>query len=243
MNTKNNIGDLFQQQTKHDRNKIQSTPLDWANQPETYKSYLDAKKIELPSAEIHGGPGLWQTIMERRSQRDFSGKPISKIQLSQLLWASQGITRQSQGFDFRAAPSAGALYPIETYLLLDKVTDIESGVYHYNVQQHYLEQLKTGNFGPQIAQAALGQNIYAVANIVFIWTAIFQRSKWKYKQRAFRYIYLDAGHIAHAVALASTGMDLGSCQIAAFFDDEINDIICVDGKGESVVYMTAVGNV
>jgi SagB-type dehydrogenase family enzyme len=241
MNTKSNIGDLFQQQTKHNRHNMQSMPLDWANQPGPYKSYPNTNTIKLPKAEFHGGPGLWQTIMERRSQREFSSTPVSKIQLSQLLWASQGITRQSQGFDFRAAPSAGALYPIETYLVINNVTEIEPGTYHYNVQRHYLEQLKTGNFGPQIAQAALGQNICAQASVVFIWTAVFQRSKWKYKQRAYRYIYLDAGHIAHAVALASTGMDLGSCQIAALFDDEVNDIIGVDGEEESVVYMTVVG--
>jgi SagB-type dehydrogenase family enzyme len=243
MNSKSNIGDLFQQQTKYDRQNMQSTQLDWENQPDLYKSYPDVKKIELPDAEFHGGPGLWQTIMERRSQREFSAEPVSKMQLSQLLWASQGTTRQIQGFDFRAAPSAGALYPIETYLVINNVNEVETGVYHYNVQHHFLEQLKTGNFGPQTSHAALGQNICAQANVVFIWTAVFQRSKWKYKQRAFRYIYLDAGHIAHAVALASTGIDLGSCQIAALFDDEINDLIGVSGEEESVVYMSVVGNV
>ena len=241
MSSSENADDTFQQQTKYDRNTMDSRPLDWENKPETYKRYPETLTISLPGPEIHNGPGLWQTIMERRSQRDFSGQPISMAQLGQLLWSSQGITRHLQGFDFRAAPSAGALYPIETYLVINNVNDIENGIYHYNIKDHSLEQLKTGNFGNAIAEAALSQHICTTANVVFIWTAVFQRSTWKYKQRAFRYIYLDAGHIAHAVALASTGMDLGSCQIAALFDDEVNDIIGVDGEIESVVYMTVVG--
>jgi len=77
---------------------------------------------------------------------------------------------------------------------------------------------------------------------VFIWTAIFNRSKWKYGERAYRYIYLDAGHIAENLALASTNLSLGSCQIAALFDDEVNEIIDVDGENESVIYMSVVGN-
>ena len=93
-----------------------------------------------------------------------------------------------------------------------------------------------------MAQAALDQEICAEAPVVFVWSAIFNRSKWKYKQRAYRYVYLDAGHIAENLALSATSIGLGSCQIGAFFDDEVNRIIEVDGVEESAIYLSVVGH-
>ena len=87
----------------------------------------------------------------------------------------------------------------------------------------------------------MDQDMCAGASVVFIWTALFQRSKWKYKQRAYRYVYLDAGHVGAQLALAATALDLGSCQIGALYDSEVNDLVGVDGEEESVVYMSVVG--
>ena len=143
--------------------------------------------------------------------------------------------------EFRTAPSAGGLYPIETYVVINRVDGIEQGVYHYNIRRHALEELELGNFGRQIALAALDQRMCLEASFVIIWTAIFERSKWKYKQRGYRYMYLDAGHIAENLALACTGIGLGSCQIGALYDEEVNSIIDVDGVEESVLYMSSVG--
>ena len=111
-----------------------------------------------------------------------------------------------------------------------------------NIKNHYLEELKNGNYGRKIASAALEQDMCEDAAAVFIWTGFFNRSKCKYGQRAYRYIYLDAGHIAENLALAATGHGFGSCQIAALFDDEVNNIIDVDGINESVIYMSVIGN-
>jgi len=98
-----------------------------------------------------------------------------------------------------------------------------------------------GVFGENLARAALNQKMVAVAPAVFIWTALFERTKWKYKQRAYRYIYLDAGHIAENLALATTGIGLGSCQIGAFFDEEVNALLKIDGTIESVLYLSIIG--
>jgi SagB-type dehydrogenase family enzyme len=166
---------------------------------------------------------------------------MKESELSQLLWAAQGITRESRGVDFRTSPSAGALFPIETYLVIHDVEGIDAGLYHYDVEHHRLDQLKLGNFRTEIARAALDQRFAAHANVVFVWTAIFERSKWKYRERAYRYIYLDAGHIAQNAALAAVALDLGSCQIGALYDGEANDLLGVDGVEESTVYMTVVG--
>ncbi len=237
----NNVGDTFQQKTKYSRGELRGGRLDWANKPATYKRYPSAPKIALSAPVTEDGAPIWDVLQKRRSERRFQDVPMEEQELSQLLWATQGITQQLQGIDLRAAPSAGALYPIETYLIIHDVEGIEPGIYHYNVEEHALDQLKRGNFRADIARAALDQRMAARANLVFVWTAIFERSKWKYKQRAYRYIYLDAGHIAQNVALAAVALGLGSCQIAALYDDEANELLDVDGVEESTIYMTVVG--
>ena len=185
---------------------------------------------------------LVEVLKKRRSTRSFSHKPLSIADLSFLLWASTGVQRKEQGYEFRTVPSAGALYPIETYLIVNNVEDLERALYHYNIEEHALEELKIGDFAEKMAHAALGQKICINASAVLIWTAVFERAKWKYAQRAYRYVYLDAGHIAQNLALSATAIGLGSCQVGAFFDDEINQIIEVDGTKESVIYLSAVGH-
>ena len=235
------IGDTFQQQTKYERGQLPGGRLDWANKPATYKRYPSTPKIPLSDPSTTGGAPLWDVIAKRRSARRFRDTFLQEAKLSQLLWASQGITMRGRGVDFRAAPSAGALYPVETYLVIHNAEEIAPGIYHYSVENHELNQLKTGDFRREIARAALDQGIAARANVVFVWTAIFERAKWKYKQRAYRYVYLDAGHIAENVALAAVALGLGSCQIAAIYDDEANALLGVDGVAESTIYMTIVG--
>jgi SagB-type dehydrogenase family enzyme len=209
--------------------------------PEVYKAYSDAIRIALPSFGPSRPMTFDKALKQRKSIRDFSSRPVSLGQLGYLCWASTGIQRREHGYEFRTAPSAGALYPIETYIIAHNVRQLEAGLYHYAIAHHELEQLRTGDLRHAVASAALGQGMCATAACVFVWTAIFDRSKWKYGQRAYRYIYLDAGHIAENLALAATSLDLGTCQIGALFDDEANRILDVDGTDESVIYMSVVG--
>jgi SagB-type dehydrogenase family enzyme len=235
------VGDKFQQHTKYQRGELRGRRLDWASKPPTYKRYPEARKISLPEPITEGGPPLWQLVEGRRSERQFQDTPLEPSALSQLLWASQGITERRRNISLRSAPSAGALYPVETYLAIHDVEGIDPGIYHYDVEKHRLEELRAGDFRADAARAALDQRMAARANVVFIWTAVFQRSKWKYEQRAYRYVYLDAGHIAQNVALAAVALGLGSCQIAALYDGEANDLLGLDGIEESTIYMTVVG--
>jgi SagB-type dehydrogenase family enzyme len=235
------IGDTFQRGTKYQRGRLPGGWLDWASKPETYKQYPSAPKVQLSRPQLAGGEPIWDVIRQRRSVRTFQDTPLKEAELSQLLWAAQGITRTIRGFGLRTAPSAGALYPVETYLVVHSVEGIERGVYHYAVETHELDQLQVGDFRAAVARAALDQKIAYRANVVFVWTAVFERSKWKYKQRAYRYVYLDAGHIAQNVALGAVALGLGSCQIAAIYDDEANALLGVDGVEESAIYMTVVG--
>jgi SagB-type dehydrogenase family enzyme len=241
MENKKGIGDLFQQETKYIRGKLSGGPLLWNAKPKTYKSYPAAPKVKLDTPKVEGGMPIWEAIQTRQSIRNYKNIPLNKGHLSQLLWATQGISREAMGFEFRTAPSAGALYPIETYLILNNMEGIEPGVYHYDVKNHQLDQLKLGDFRIDIAQAALDQDMAYSANAVFVWTALFERSKWKYKQRAYRYVYLDAGHIAENLALAAVALGLGTCQIGALYDEEVNALMDIDGEKESILYMSTVG--
>jgi SagB-type dehydrogenase family enzyme len=235
------IGDRYQRETKYTRESLKGGMLDWENKPEVYKEYPDSKRVELPPFEGIKTMDVMNAIKRRKSIRHYSGKPLSREQLSYLLWASGGIQRKERGHAFRTAPSAGALYPIETYLVVDAVDGIPAGVYHYSVRTHGLEELRLGQLGHDVVVAALNQKMCIEAAVIFIWTAVFYRSKWKYEERAYRYIYLDAGHIAGNLALAAAAVGLGTCQVGALFDDEVNNIIGVDGKDESVVYMSLAG--
>jgi SagB-type dehydrogenase family enzyme len=235
------IGDRFQAETKYSPGKLPGGYLDWREKPEPYKTYPRALRIQLESPATEGGNPIWEVVRRRRSVRHFRNSPLSSSELSQLLWASQGVTGAEAGYKLRAAPSAGALYPVETYLSVQNIDDIDPGIYHYDVRGHSLECLRTGDMGPALAEAALEQGFLAASAVVLAWTAVFARSKWKYRERAYRYIYLDAGHIAQNVALAAVALGLGSCQIGALYDDEVNEVLGVDGKDESIIYMTAVG--
>jgi SagB-type dehydrogenase family enzyme len=237
------IGDVFQKETKYRRGKLPGGGLDWAAKPDTYKRYPDAAVVQLPPPAFDGRCSIWEAMKTRRSVREFGGNPVSPDQLASLLWAAQGITARLQGYGLRTAPSAGALYPLELYLAANNVSSIEPGLYHYAVEVHQLEQLAQGDFRLKVARAALDQEVAYAAPTVFIWTAVFERSKWKYKQRAYRYVYLDAGHSAQNVALAAVALGLGSCQIAAIYDDEANELLGVDGISESTIYMTSVGKI
>ena len=236
------VGDRFQQETKYYVGKPFGSGPDWAAKPEAHKEYPQLSSVRLPAPTAGGAISLDAALRARRSIRSYSPKSIALEELSWLVWAADGIRQEEHGCRFRTAPSAGALYPIETYLVVNRVEGLEPGVYHYAVRPHALETIRQGDFAVEVAQSALGQEMCADAAVVFVWTAIIQRSRWKYGQRAYRYIYLDAGHIAENLALAAASLDLGSCQIGALFDDEVNRIIEVDGIEETVVYMTCVGH-
>jgi len=237
----NDIGDRFQQQTKYDPRNMPQGGLIRGAEPALYKEYPGAPKVELVAFEPASPMNLDRALRARKSIRNFQQSPVSKGRLSYLLWASTGIQRIDAGYEFRTAPSAGALYPIETYLIVNNVRNLDKGLYHYAVRGHHLEQLKQGDFAAAVAAAALGQSMCASAAVVFIWTAVFARCKWKYGQRAYRYIYLDAGHIAENLALAAVSLNLGTCEIGALYDDRVNAILDIDGTSESVVCMAVLG--
>ena len=238
------IGDRFQEETRYDRDRMPTGGLDWATKPSLYKQYGDPLAlVELPSPETEGGDGLWAIMDQRRSRRAYSEEELPLEDLSQLLWATQGLTERGEKRELRASPSAGALYPVETYIVANRVAGLEPGVWHYQVPDHHLALIRRGDLSLEAAAAALDQAMAMRAAAVFVWTAAVERSKWKYRQRAYRYIYLDAGHIGAQLHLAAEALGLGCCAIGALYDEEVNDLVGVDGENETVVYMSVVGPV
>jgi SagB-type dehydrogenase family enzyme len=197
------------------------------------------KKIQLAKELLDSGLGVEEAISRRRSQRNFSGRPLSLTELSHLLYYSGGITNRPNGF--RAAPSAGATYPIEIYPVINNINGLEMGVYHYLVAAHELQVIREGDFSSEMARAALGQNVLAQANVVLILSTVFQRTQQRYRERAQRYILLEAGHIGQNACLVATSIGLSTCVIGAFYDQDFNRLLGLDGTKESVLYLIAAG--
>lgn len=236
------FGDKFQQKSKYTRNNLPQHRLDWGNKPETYKTYQNPiKTIDLPEIEFPSDTEFWEIIKNRHSTRNFNQKPLNIEELGLILFGISGINRRLPHFEFRTVPSAGGLFPIETYPVINNVSDLSEGIYHYNIKDHSLEFIKEGNFRKEVANACLGQKMAFKSSVNFIWTAIIERSQWKYLQRCYRYIYLDAGHIGQNLYLVGEALDLGVCTIGAIFDDELNNIVGVDGESETSVYVGVVG--
>lgn len=235
------IGPGFQFDTKYDRVRGPK-PCPWAKKTPPFKRYeTPVAIIDLPEPDKTGGD-LWATIARRRSRRRFTDAPIALETLSQLLWATQGVTSGEGGYLLRATASAGALYPNETYLVLNRVEGMRSGIAHYDLRHHQLHLLVEGDFGQACAEACLDQGFCATAQVVFAWGAVVSRCAQRYGDRAYRYVYLDAGHLGGQLQLAAEALGLGSCNIGAFLDDEINGLFGLDGVAEMIVYLAAVGS-
>lgn len=239
--SKHDAGQLYHQWSKPGYSFPLGAVQDWGSQPARYKTYADAKRIALPDPHGYQGLSLEEAIERRRSIREYSAEPPSLQELSRLLHAAQGITDQRR--EFRAAPSAGALYPIETYVVIHHVPGLEPGLYHYAVAGHALEQLEAGNLRTGIMVAGIGQEMLGQAQVCFVLSAIFQRTRWKYRERTYRYVLLEAGHVGQNIYLAATSMGLGACAVGAFLDDDLNNLLGLDGEEEAALYLVPVGKV
>ena len=199
------------------------------------------KAIALPLPSTTGGEPIWDVVSERRSVRSYEETPMPLEVLAQLLWSTHGITGRSAGTELRSAPSAGACYPIEAYVVINNVTGVEPGLYRYLTDRHALMEIRLGDVGSEISRAALGQIMCREASVTFVWTAVVPRTTGRYGERGHRYIFLDAGHVGQNMYLAATALGYGCCTIAAFDDSAMNEVLAVDGKVETTVYAASVG--
>ena len=205
----------------------------------------DIEIIPLPEwKKINIMPDDIETIIDRRkSIRNYKQVNVSLPELSYLLWCTQGVKKRiSDIATIRTVPSAGARHALETTLLVNRVEGLESGFYRYLSLGHQLATLKKDkSVVDEIVKASFDQNFIRYSAITFIWSAVIYRMKWRYGERAYRYIFLDAGHVAQNLYLSAEAIGCGVCAIAAFSDDDMNRILGLDGKEQFVIYMATVG--
>jgi len=195
-----------------------------------------SQSIKLPSANLKGSVTLEQAIADRRSERYFSQSPLNLAEISQLLWAGQGVSNLS---GFRTAPSAGALYPLEIFVIVGNVVNLSPGVYRYQPSDHSLAKIMTGDIRDDLCKASLHQPAVRKAPAVILISAVFQRTKQKYGQRGIRYVYIETGHAAQNICLETTAIGLKSVTIGAFDDEKTKKLLNL--KTEEPLYLIPIG--
>ena len=193
--------------------------------------------VMLPKPRYESDVSLEQVLRARRSHREFLPSALSLGQVGQLLWAAQGVSSPEGG---RTAPSAGALYPLETYLVAGKVESLAAGVYRYDPAHHGLQPVASGDRRAALAAAALGQEWVASPPAVLVLTAVYRRTMVKYGERGIRYVHMEAGHAAQNVALQATALGLGVVTVGAFSDADVKAVLGLDGS-EEPLYLLPVG--
>ena len=195
------------------------------------------ERLKLPEPRNASNTSVETALAQRRSVRAYSGENLTLEELSQLLWAAQGITTPWGG---RTAPSAGALYPLELYVIVGTVTDLDTGVYRYRSATHELEKKKDGDVRAELADAALSQGFIGDAAIDLLICGVFNRTTVKYGERGIRYVYMEAGHAAQNVYLQAESLNLGTVTIGAFDDVAVQQIVGVQEQ-EQPLYIMPVG--
>jgi len=181
-----------------------------------------AEPSRLPEPRLSGNVPLERAFSERRSIRDFASGPITLEELSQLLWAAQGITNES---GYRTAPSAGALYPLEIYIATGAVLGLRPGVHRYVPEAHSLVFVAEEDRRARLSAAALGQAWISSSAAIFALVALHARVTVKYGRRGVRYAYIEAGHAAQNVCLQATGLELGATVVGAFSDGAVRAVL------------------
>jgi SagB-type dehydrogenase family enzyme len=178
-----------------------------------------------------------QALLARRSIRTYSRDPLTVDDLTQLLWAAQGVTHP-QGY--RTAPSAGALYPLELYTVAGHVVGLPAGIYRFRCREHSLEIQRSGDLRPELCRAALNQRCVERAPVTFLFTAVYPRMTAKYGRRGVRYVDMEAGHAAQNVSLQAVALDLKTVVIGAFRDEEVRRVAGLS-PDEEPLYLMPVG--
>ena len=190
--------------------------------------------LKLPEPAHAGSMPIEKALRERRSLRVYKNVPLMLSEVSQLLWAAQGITHP-QGF--RTAPSAGALYPLEVYIVAGNVSNLPPGIYKYRSQKHELIRVVKGDKRSRLSEAALKQPWVADGAAVIVFSALYERTKRKYGERGIRYVHIEAGHAAQNVYLQAVSLNLGTVIVGAFDDRKVKSVIHMAPQEEPLIIM------
>jgi SagB-type dehydrogenase family enzyme len=201
--------------------------------------------IDLPApAGIQIPPlNLRQAIDQRRSSRRYSTQALSLEELSLLLWMTQGVKEVTQRpATQRTVPSAGARHAFETYLAVNRVEGLPSGLYRFLAIEHQLEEIERDPFFiDRLGETCWKQKQVLASGVTFVWAAVRERMYWRYGERGYRYLFLDAGHVCQNLYLAGEALHCGVCALGAFDDDAIDHLLGLDGEEQFVIYAASVG--
>ena len=197
----------------------------------------EGEMIKLPVVEKDGEMSLEKALTLRRSIRSYSSDALSLSELSQLLWSAQGITNER---GFRTAPSAGATFPLEMFVVVNNVNQLNRGIYQYNPRDNTLQLIHLKDISSELMRASLSQSMIAEASAVLVFGAIFDRTTERYGERGIRYVHNEIGHASQNVHLQAAALDLGTVVIGAYRDDEVEEILDLD-PDIRVLYMMPVG--
>ena len=197
----------------------------------------DPKDIKIPPTTLR------EAIENRESRRSYSDDPLTLEELSFVLWCTQGVKEIIPGTTtFRTVPSAGARHALETYLLVNNVDGLQPGLYRFLALEHKLIPINsTPETAVQIFNGCINQPFVEESAITFIWTAVMARMNWRYGERGYRYLHLDAGHTCQNLYLSAEAINCGVCAIGAFFDDKLNIVLDIDGVEQFTIYVATIG--
>jgi len=192
--------------------------------------------IKLPTPQLKGKVSLEETILRRRAVRRYRRDPLNLSQLSQILWSAQGITGTRE---FRAAPSAGATYPLEIFVFVGKQgviaseakqapEELQAGIYHYEADSHSLSLHKPADLRPDLARATLDQEFIIDAPVDIVICALYHRTSYRYGRRGERYVHIEVGHVGENIHLQAVALGLATVEIGAFNDEEVRKVLGVE---------------
>ena len=200
----------------------------------TETAATNQNEIQLPEPRLDSNTSIEQAIKQRRSIREYSGAALKLADLSQLLWAAQGITEDGK----RAAPSAGATYPLELYIVAGNVDGLDAGTYHYIPETHSVKKVKDGDLRTELGAAAMGQLFIAEAPAAIVFTAVYERTTSRYGDKGERYVHMEAGHAAENVCLQAESLGIGTVTVGSFSESAVKLLL---GIKEDPLYIMPVG--
>jgi len=225
-----------QEEVASDQQKgLEQPPLE-----EDYKGELinltNIDELDFPKKDLR------QAILERRSVRSYSQDPLTLDELAYACFMTQGIKELRAKNTFRTVPSAGARHAFETLLLVNNIIGLKKGLYRYIASKHKLLLISEDEtLQEKILAASYGQKMVVSSAVTFIWYANTYRMTYRYQTRGYRYLFLDAGHVMQNLYLVAAQMNAGTCAIAAYDDDLMNQVLSLDGEERFVIYIAPLG--
>jgi SagB-type dehydrogenase family enzyme len=238
------LAHLYHTVSSNNRLVTVETEVERDRQPLKFRTYAGSPRVVLPGRDYDLPVTLGEALATRKSIRDYQLRPLELATLGRLLYASYGVRgyRNVDGrwFGERAVPSGGGLYPLELYVAAQAVEHLPDGIYHYDAKDHQLALRCAGVYHAALADMTIGQDMIREANLVVMISGIFQRTMWKYGQRGYRFVLLEAGHLGQNLYLVAAALGLGPVAIGGFFDDEVHDFIRLPSD-EQIIYMMCIG--